>query len=175
MNKCFVLPNLEKQINCTERYRGLKIQKLFLLIPKNCFIPGTISNHDTLTGNCIQMDGNLAPLKISRGGVHDRVYKNTVHCITDGTTGEKHYCIMEYATNLQTLYDMSNDERAGLTRVDKEVQVTLFVSKLKEILDEDENCKGKYELIPFGGDQDISKIMIRVLKDCYVDIDNSRR
>jgi len=171
----FVLPNLRTQINRTEKYRhhsDFKIQKLFILIPKNCVIYDTISNKHTDPKHLIEMDGNLQPLKINRGGVHNRVYKNTVHCITDETTEEKHYCIMEYATNLQTLYDMSNDERAGLTREEKEIQVTLFVSKLKEILDGDENCKGKYELIPFGGDQDISKVMIRALKDCCVDIES---
>ena len=33
-------------------------------------------------------------------------------------------------------------------------QVVLFISKLKEILDECPECRNKYELVPFSGERD---------------------
>jgi len=78
---------------------------------------------------------------------------------------------MEYATPIMTLHDMTNDPVAGLSREEKDIQVSLFVSKLREILEADNQCKGKCEIITFGGEnEDIADIMIRAMKDPDLDM-----
>jgi transmembrane protein 173 len=80
----FVLPALETQINDTEDYRyKIEVQKLFILLPKNCNVFDKISNDDSDPNTLVEDVGNLAPLKKDRGGVRDRVYKHTVHCIKE--------------------------------------------------------------------------------------------
>ncbi|KAK3714533.1 hypothetical protein QZH41_003881 [Actinostola sp. cb2023] len=167
----FVLPELKNQIGLTADFRHkIIVQKLFLIIPKNCQIFDKISNSGPKM--LVEKVGNLVPLKRNRGGIHDREYKHTVYRIVDERTKEEHFCVMEYATPLINLHDMSNDPRAGLSREERDSQVNLFVSKLKNILDEDIECRGKCKLITLGGDdQDIGKIMISALKDSALEID----
>lgn len=170
----FVLPALKGQINETEKYRfKIHVQKLFIVIPKNCQVYDKISNKDTDPQQLIEVQDNLAPLKKNRGGIQDRVYRHTVHSIKErkpGGTDEEvpqHFCVMEYATPLMTLLDMSFDPNAGLSREERDQQVVLFTTKLNKILDEDKECRGKYELITFSGGegQDLAKIMVDALKN----------
>lgn len=172
----FVLPALKGQINETEKFRfKIDVQKLFIVIPKNCQVFEKISHEDTDPHKLIKTVDNLAPLKKNRGGIQDRVYRHTVHSITERKPGgedKEHFCVMEYATPLMTLLDMSNDPNAGLSREERDQQVVLFITKLKKILDEDKDCKNKYELITFSGEmgQDLAKIMLDALKNPALEI-----
>ena len=54
---------------------------------------------------------------------------------------------MDFATPLLSILDMQTDPRFTFTREDKDQQVALFYKRLREILDRDERCKGKYHLV----------------------------
>ena len=58
--------------------------------------------------------GNLPGIKNNQGGVRERRYNHSVHRIemprSDGTI-EEYYFVLEYATPLMSLYDMSVQER----------------------------------------------------------------
>lgn len=146
-----VLPHLEQQINKSEKHRySINVQKVFILVPKNCNFPpnGKITAED----DRIKLDGSLEPLKISRGGIHERLYKHSVHRI-DMPNKEPYYCIAEYATPLLTLFDMSNNPEAALKRDEKDHQCMVFIRKLNEILERDPECRGKCELVAMSGDE----------------------
>lgn len=174
-----VLPHLEEQINKSEQHRyKIKVQKVFILLPKNCSFPanGRISEAD----DRIKTYGPLPELKITRGGIHDRSYKHTVHRIEmpkrGGDEVEEYYCIVEYATPLMTLYDMSNNREAALTREEKEQQCMVFIRKLGEILDSDPKCRGKCELVTMSGEvgtgRDIADILVEHLTAPKIRMDN---
>jgi transmembrane protein 173 len=164
----FILPELTTQINLTGRYLDkIKVKKVFIILPQNCQVHDTISDPRGLVHDV----GNLEPLKIDRGGIRERRYEHTVYRITDERAGEEHYCIMEYATPLQILHEMSNDPNAGLSREERDYQVVAFYNKVKEILDRDQKCKGKYELITVSGqDDDIGRIMVNLLTNPAIEI-----
>ena len=171
-----VLPHLEQQINKTEKYRfKIKVQKVFILLPKNCFFPpnGKISEAD----DRIKLAGPLEELKITRGGIHNRSYKHTVHCIEMPKPGsdevEQYYCLAEYATPLMTLYDMSENPEAALTKDERDQQCMVFIRKLREILKSDKDCRGKFELVTMSGEgTDIADILVRHLKAPRIPLDN---
>lgn len=61
------------------------------------------------------------------------------------------YCVMEYATPLQSLYAMSQDETAAFSRQDRMEQAKLFCRTLEEILQRSKDCSGCYQLIIYEG------------------------
>eukprot|EP00058_Branchiostoma_floridae_P016027 XP_002601515.1 hypothetical protein BRAFLDRAFT_95755 [Branchiostoma floridae] len=93
--------------------------RLLVLIPLKC---------ENVTAG-LSDEGGLQPVKRDRAGVKDRVYKNDVHCITDPDDNRrKEYCVVEYATNVQTLYDMQESKACeGFSREAREQQVALLV------------------------------------------------
>ena len=119
-----VLPNLEGQIVISEHYRyKITKKKLFILLPKNCYTYATIEEADPR----ITVAGNLPSYDINRGGILKRSYKHTVHRIEmprpDGEVDEYHV-VLEYATPLMSLYDMSEHAECGLSREGRDEQVT---------------------------------------------------
>ena len=149
-----VLPHLEEQIKKSLNFRfKIKVPRVFILLPKNCFFPDKVSDADSR----IKIAGPLPALKISRGGIYERSYKHTVYRIEmpnrDATEVEEHYCVAEYATPLKTLHDMLYDPVAALTMEERDQQCMVFIRKLREILDSDDNCRGKFVLIPMSGDE----------------------
>ncbi|PFX29186.1 stimulator of interferon genes protein-like isoform X2 [Stylophora pistillata] len=157
-----VLPHLKDQIAKSEQFRyKIKKKKLFILLPKTCFTHADIVDADPR----VKWAGNLPELKISRGGIKDRIYKHAVHKIEmprpDGTMDEYHF-ILEYATSLMTLYDMSQHADAPLSRKERDHQVVLFIRKLREILDKSEECRGSYELVPISGNDpnEIANVLV---------------
>jgi len=148
-----VLPRLENQITKSEEFRyKITKKKLFILLPKTCYTCDEIVEADKR----VKWAGNLPECKINRGGIKARSYKHAVHRIEmsspDGGMKEYHF-ILEYATPLMSLYDMSMHADAPLTRQERDHQVVLFIQKLKEILDACPKCKDKYELVPISGNQ----------------------
>lgn len=60
---------------------------------------------------------------------------------------------MEFATPLQTLYAMSQDECAAFSRDDRLEQAKLFYRTLEEILRGSKECAGTYRLIAYEGER----------------------
>ena len=121
-----VLPVLEDQISKSEDYRfKIAKKKLFILLPKSCYTYETIDKADPR----VICDGNLPAYELNRGGILKRVYRHTVHRIEmprpDGDVEEPYYIILEYATPLMSLYDMSQNAEAGLSREQRDEQVFL--------------------------------------------------
>ena len=97
-------------------------EKAFHLLPKTCFTCADIKDADPR----VKWVGNLPELKISRGGIKERIYKHSVHKIEmprpDGTV-ERYHFILEYATPLMSLYDMSEHADAPFNREERDHQV----------------------------------------------------
>ena len=118
-----VLPELEKQIAKSDQFRyKITKKKLFILLPKNCFTNDDIEDADER----VKWAGNLPECKINRGGIKARSYKHAVHRIEmprpDGGIDEYHF-VLEYATPLMNLYDMSRHADAPLSRQERDHQV----------------------------------------------------
>ena len=118
-----VLPKLKDQIGRSELFRyEITRKKLFILLPKTCFTCADIKDADPR----VKWVGNLPELKISRGGIKERIYKHSVHKIEmphpDGTV-ERYHFILEYATPLMNLYDMSEHADAPFNREERDHQV----------------------------------------------------
>ena len=118
-----VLPHLEGQIGKSDYKYKITKKKLFILLPKNCYTYATIEEADPR----ITVAGNLDSYDINRGGILKRSYKHTVHKIEmlrlDGEVDEYHV-VLEYATPLMSLYDMSQHPEGGLSRQERDEQVT---------------------------------------------------
>ena len=119
-----MLPKLKDQIAKSEQFRyEIKRKKLFILLPRTCFIHADIVDADSR----VKWVGNLPEIRRSRGGIKDRAYKHAVHEIEntrpDGTV-EKYYFVLEYATPLMALYDMSEHADAPLNREERDHQVS---------------------------------------------------
>ena len=51
--------------------------------------------------------------------------------------------------------------------------MVLFTRKLKEILDSCKECKGKYVLVPFSGEDDvIADVLVQMHKDANLQLDD---
>ncbi|XP_044173239.1 stimulator of interferon genes protein-like [Acropora millepora] len=183
-----VLPELDKQIGRTEQIRNrsetdrnsgtaeqigeskfrVSRKKLYILLPKNCYTYETIDEADPR----VTIAGNLEPYEMNRAGIHKRVYRHTVHRIgrprPDGGEDEPYFLVLEYATPLMSLYDMSMNNEAALKSQERDEQVVLFYRKLKEILDKCPKCKNKYELVPIGDHTQIADVLAQKLKDADV-------
>ena len=127
-----VLPKLDEQIGKSEEYKSvISKRKLYILLPKNCYTYETIDNADPR----VAIAGNLEPYEVNRGGILKRVYRHTVHRIRrprpDGGEDEPYFLVLEYATPLMSLYDMSENAEAGLSEEQRDEQVNLFFSFVK--------------------------------------------
>ncbi|XP_020622141.1 stimulator of interferon genes protein-like isoform X3 [Orbicella faveolata] len=166
-----VLPELKKQIGQSDEFRyKITKKKLFILLPKTCFTYDDIEKAD----DRVKYAGNLPECKINRGGIKARSYKHTVHRIEmprpDGGVDEYHF-VLEYATPLMNLFDMS--EHASLSRQERDHQVVLFMRKLKDILDHSPECKGKYELVPISGTETnkIADVLVEMYNAAKIELD----
>lgn len=126
--------NIRNIISCT---------KLLIVIPKDCYCYDTFSDIDKR----IQYKTSMPEIRKTRGGVQERVYKNTLYEVQVTPNGKPLYVMMEYATPVLSMYDMCKHTKANFTEEDLSSQVQEFCKKLKEILDNDPNCVGKYELV----------------------------
>ncbi|XP_067038046.1 stimulator of interferon genes protein 3-like [Acropora muricata] len=143
-----VLPKLGQQISNSEEYRDrITSTKLYILIPKDCYTFQKIEEADRR----MTADGNLEPYETYRAGTK-RVYKHTVHRIQYEDEEEPCYLVVEYATTLMTLYEMRSATEAALSKEQRNEQVMLFYRKLEEILEGNPECRNKYELVPFSGE-----------------------
>uniref|UniRef100_A0A8B9TBW9 Stimulator of interferon genes protein n=1 Tax=Anas platyrhynchos TaxID=8839 RepID=A0A8B9TBW9_ANAPL len=118
--------------------------KLHILIPLSCNVWDDLEKADSN----IQYLTDLTETTLTRGGIKKRVYKHSLYAIRDGDNQARH-CAVEFATPLQTLYAMSQDECAAFSRDDRLEQAKLFYRTLEEILRGSKECAGTYRLIAY--------------------------
>lgn len=136
-------------------------KRLFIFLPKDGYCYDSFEKVDKR----IKFIQTMPDQKIARGGVQERIYKNSLYRITM-EDGRKIYVMMEYATPLLSMYDMSMESRAAFSEENREEQVVEFYSKLKEILDHDKECKGKFKLVltSRGATEDKPKLADMILE-----------
>ncbi|XP_072255081.1 stimulator of interferon genes protein [Pyxicephalus adspersus] len=143
----FVLPALKdsvKRFN-EENNNLLKSSetcRLHILIPLSCRIYGDLKDID---GN-ITFVKEIPPLYIDRAGIKGRVFKNNVYRILD-KDHRPYYCIVEYATPLASLYEMSDVASAAFSKEDRIEQAKLFCRTLKDILENSLECRNAFRLV----------------------------
>ncbi|XP_028669296.1 stimulator of interferon genes protein isoform X2 [Erpetoichthys calabaricus] len=143
-----VLPRLENLIeayhaekdNSILRYKDT--WKVHILIPLDCHIPDEISKEDAN----IHFFDNLPDTQLNVAGVMKRSYKHSVYEIFDESK-RPHFCIVEYATPLVSLYEMSRDSQAAFSSQDRLEQTKLFYRTLKDILEDSKECRNLYRLV----------------------------
>ena len=118
-----VLPELDEQIGKSDEFRyQITTKKLFILVPKTCFIYDDIEHAD----DRVKWAGNLPEWQYDRGGVKERSYKLAVQRIEmprpDGGVDKYHF-VLEYATPLKNLYGMSMHADALLSCQERDHQV----------------------------------------------------
>ena len=117
-----VLPTLKDRIAKLEQFRQQVGEKLFILVPRTCYIRGMIASADPR----VEFVANLPEMTRDSGGIKDRSYKNAVHKVEklqpDGTV-EKYFFLVEYATTLETLYKMSENADYPFDREEQDYQV----------------------------------------------------
>ena len=144
-----ILPHLMEILNLSDNEvdgypaRDLIVDhKLFIVIPKECNCASSFSVVDPN----IQYVAEAHQKTISRAGTVRRAYKNSIYKVNSPTHGV-FYCLMEYATPLMSMFEMHADSRCNFTSEDRDQQVGMFYRRLKEILDNDERCRGRYHLV----------------------------
>ncbi|XP_015263515.1 PREDICTED: uncharacterized protein LOC107107713, partial [Gekko japonicus] len=164
-----ILPYLKDSIrvfnennNCLLKCK--KTWKLHILIPLTCEVYDSLGEADSR----IQFISNLPEVSVDRAGIKRRTYKHSVYEVL-GENKKTHYCVVEYATPLQSLHAMSQDDSAAFSRQARLEQAKLFCRTLEEILEKSKECSGCYQLIVYddSGENDkhfLSKEILRHLK-----------
>ncbi|XP_018425688.1 PREDICTED: stimulator of interferon genes protein [Nanorana parkeri] len=143
----FVLPALKVSV---ERFneennnllKSSNTCRLHLLIPLSCRIYGDLKEIDAN----IKFVKEIPPLYIDRAGIKGRVFKNNVYRILD-EDHRPYYCIVEYATPLASLYEMSDVASAAFSKDDRIEQAKLFCRTLKDILENSLQCPNVFRLV----------------------------
>ncbi|XP_054073636.1 stimulator of interferon genes protein [Rissa tridactyla] len=117
--------------------------KLHILVPLSCDIYDDLEKADSN----IQYLTDLTETTLTRAGTKKRVYKHSLYAIRD--EDKLWHCAVEYATPLQSLYAMSQDEGAAFSREERLEQAKLFYRTLEEILKGSKECVGTYRLIAY--------------------------
>uniref|UniRef100_A0A8C6YXC0 Stimulator of interferon genes protein n=1 Tax=Nothoprocta perdicaria TaxID=30464 RepID=A0A8C6YXC0_NOTPE len=117
--------------------------KLHILVPLSCDICDDLEKADSN----IQYLMDLPETTLTRAGTKRRVYKHSLYVIRD--EDKLRTCAVEFATPLQSLYAMSQDEAAAFSREDRVEQAKLFYRTLEEILQGAKECVGTYRLIAY--------------------------
>ncbi|XP_015497043.1 stimulator of interferon genes protein [Parus major] len=121
-----------------------KTWKLHILVPLNCDVYDDLEKADSN----IQYVTDLTETTLARAGTKKRVYKHSLYAIRDEKEQPWH-CAVEYATPLQSLYAMSQDECAAFSREERLEQAKLFYRTLEEILKGSKECADAYQLIAY--------------------------
>ncbi|XP_051505290.1 stimulator of interferon genes protein [Myxocyprinus asiaticus] len=161
----FMLPDLENKIATYIATRErLSSPRLHILLHLNAAVPSKPEEEDTN----VVFYNNLPELVLNRAGVRKRSYKNSIYKIS-GQNNEMYYCILEYATPLETLYKMSHESSAGFGESERKQQVLLFYRTLSQILENSLECRNHYRLVLLndehtGDPHYLSKEIIQHLK-----------
>ncbi|XP_021265823.1 stimulator of interferon genes protein isoform X2 [Numida meleagris] len=118
--------------------------KLHILIPLSCDIWDDLEKADSK----IQYLTDLPETTLTRAGIKRRVYKHSLYAIRD-EDNKLRPCVLEFASPLQTLCAMSQDEWAAFSREQRLEQAQLFYRTLRDILGSSRECAGTYRLIAY--------------------------
>ncbi len=125
-----ILPVLcDKVENSEWRDIQLSSKKLFILLPRDCYVYGSLSREDN---NIEIVPGAVIEYRAYRGGV-SRVYRLNVYKINRANNCPL-YVLGHYASPLSHLYDMSCSADVKLSREDRDEQAKLFLRTLEAIL-----------------------------------------
>ncbi|NXK00102.1 STING protein, partial [Corythaixoides concolor] len=143
-----VLPRVKKSMEEFSRANPNKMAcketwKLHILIPLSCDICDDLEKADSN----IRYLTDLTETTLTRAGIQKRVYKHSLYTIRD--EDKLWHCAVEYATPLQSLYAMSQDDCAAFSREDRLEEAKLFYRTLEEILKGSKECVGTYRLIAY--------------------------
>ncbi|KAK1138233.1 stimulator of interferon genes protein isoform X1, partial [Acipenser oxyrinchus oxyrinchus] len=130
--------------------------KLHILMPLSCTIPDKLEDEDSN----IEFLDNLPDIVIDRAGVRRRVYKHSLYA--------PHHCVLECATPLLSLYEMSKESSAEFSTEDRLEQAKLFYRTLKDILDNSRDCRNSYRFIMYDEAAEdphfLSKVILKHLQ-----------
>ena len=143
-----ILPDLQQRISESPWAEKLSSKKLFILLPSDCYAFGKLSEED----DAIERAGDDAMIEYDceRAGVFKRSYRNVVYNLNKG--GKPLYILVEYATPLCSLFDMSHSAEANLSAEDRDEQAKLFLRTLETILENpsEPGVLNKCKLVPYG-------------------------
>ncbi|KFQ23523.1 Stimulator of interferon genes protein, partial [Mesitornis unicolor] len=144
-----VLPRVKKSMEEFSRANPTVLAyretwKLHILVPLSCDVCDDLEKADSN----IQYLMDVAETTLTRAGTRKRVYKHSLYAIRDEDNKLWH-CAVEYATPLQSLYAMSQDECAAFSREERLEQAKLFYRTLEEILQGSKECAGTYRLVAY--------------------------
>ncbi|XP_056106202.1 stimulator of interferon genes protein [Rhinichthys klamathensis goyatoka] len=159
-----ILPVLQNKINqYSSTGARLSSPRLHILLPLNAVVPSKPEEEDTN----VVFHENLPELELDIAGVRNRSYKNSVYKITQNN--KTFSCVLEYATPLRTLYQMSQESSACFGERERKQQVLLFYRTLSQILDNSLECRNRYRLLLLndehtGDPHQLSREIIQHLK-----------
>ncbi|KAK7137647.1 hypothetical protein R3I94_013333 [Phoxinus phoxinus] len=137
-----VLPVLQNKISqYSSTGARLSSSRLLILLPLNAVVPSKPEEEDTN----VVFHENLPELELDVAGVRQRSYKNSIYKITQDN--KTFSCVLEYATPLRTLYQMSQERSAGFGERERKQQVLLFYRTLSQILEDSLECRNRYRLL----------------------------
>ncbi|NXC49771.1 STING protein, partial [Penelope pileata] len=143
-----VLPRLKESMEELSRAHPAVLPhhdtwKLHILIPLSCDIQDDLEKADSNIQHLV----DLPETTVTRAGIKKRVYKHSLYAIRDGDKARP--CVLEFASPLQTLRAMSQDECAAFSREQREAQAQLFYRALRDILAGSQECAGTFRLIAY--------------------------
>jgi transmembrane protein 173 len=164
-----ILPRLRERIAESEWKDKLSSNKLFILMPRNCWAYGKLSE-EAEDGKIELAAGGVIEFDVARAGISKRSYRNNVYKIKiDGC--EPLHVLAEYATPLCSLYDMSHTAEANLSIEDRDGQAKVFVRTLEAIVRNScvPKVRNKCKLVPYarppGSDVPVSKVLADAVLD----------
>ncbi|XP_068129106.1 stimulator of interferon genes protein [Hyperolius riggenbachi] len=168
----FVLPALKESVRAFNEennnlLKSSEAGRLHILIPLSCRIHGDLKEGD----KNLTFVKEVPPLCKDRGGIKKRVFKNNVYRILD-EDHRPYYCIVEYATPLASLYEMSDVASAAFSKEDRIQQAKLFCRTLKDILENSVECHNAFRLVIYddcrqyegNGEHTLSEEILKHLK-----------
>ena len=149
-----VLPHLQEtvdkavapdyEIGDDDMCSAIKVRKLFIIISKSCNCYSGLIKADE---DHIQKAGRLPAFYMTRAGVELRPYQHSLYRVEVKGKPAIHV-ILEFATPLLAMNDMSEDNISHFSVEDRDTQVMAFYNKLKYILEHaNQKIRDRYELV----------------------------
>ena len=169
-----ILPKLPERIRASGWNGRLSSNKLFILMPRDCWAYGNLSE-EANEGSIELVEDGVIECEAERAGIARRSFRNNVYRITVEDSDTPLYILAEYATPLCSMYDMSHSAEANLSVEDRDGQVKLFLRTLKAILSNPcvPAVRNRCKLVPYarGEDVDLAKILAEAVLDDSSNLD----
>ncbi|CAB4037962.1 stimulator of interferon genes -like [Paramuricea clavata] len=162
-----ILPTLHERIADSPWKDKLSSNKLFILMPRDCWAHGKLSE-EAEDGKIELVEDGVIEFDVARAGLSKRSYRSNVYKISiDGC--EPLHVLAEYATPLCPIYEMSHSAEVNLSVEDRDEQAKLFVRTLEAILRNPcvPEVRNKCKLVPYARRSDVP--VSKVLADAVLD------